>query len=145
MSLILVHVPQEIQAQGPRAEAAYQKALRDGSVQVYRGRIMLLGQERAGKTNLKKFLLGIPFDPDEESTVGVTVDPSTCKVEIDQVKNWQCTEQKKLDMSDFKADIAKMIARDLKDQNTIDNMDLEQVTKKFSNAHAEILPKAEVQ
>ena len=110
-------------------------------MQVYRGRIMLLGQERAGKTNLKKFLLGIPFDPDEESTVGVTVDPSKCKVEIDQVKNWQCTEQKKLDMSDFKADIAKMIARDLKesedkDQNTIDNMDLEQVKNKFSNAHA---------
>ena len=104
-------------------------------MQVYRGRIMLLGQERAGKTNLKKFLLGIPFDPDEESTVGVTVDPSKCKVEIDQVKNWQCTEQKKLDMSDFKADIAKMIARDLKesedkDENTTDDMDdvMEQVT-----------------
>ena len=105
-------------------------------MQVYRGRIMLLGQERAGKTNLKKFLLGIPFDPDEESTVGVTVDPSKCEVEIDQVKNWQCTDQKKLDMSDFKADIAKMIARDLKesedkDQNTTDDMDdvMEQVTQ----------------
>ena len=110
---------------------------------------MLLGQGGAGKTNLKKFLLGIPFEPDEKSTVGVTVDPSKCKVEIDQVKNWQCTEQKKLDMSEFKEDIAKMIAGDLKesegkDQTTIDSTDLEQVTNKFSNAHAVVVSQTDV-
>ena len=31
----------------------YQKALRDGFVNVYRGRIFLIGQDRAGKTSLK--------------------------------------------------------------------------------------------
>ena len=136
-------VPPEIQAQGPRAQAAYQKALQGGSVQVYRARIMLLGQERAGKTSLKKFLLGIPFDPDEESTVGVTVDPSKCEVEIDQVKNWQCTKQKKFE-SEFKEDIAEMIIDGMKesedkDQNTIDDTDLEQVRFTVQGTCQEVL------
>ena len=99
-------VPKEIQAQGHRAEAAFQKAMDEGSVEVYYGRIMLIGQDRAGKTSLKKSLLGIPFDLEEESTVGV---------EVDQVKNWQLTDQKKLDLSDFREDIAKIIADGMKD------------------------------
>ena len=104
-----------------------------GSVPVYRGRLMLLGQDRAGKTSLKKFLLGIPFDPEEESTVGVKVEPTKFEVEIDQVKEWQCTEQKKLHLSEFRKDIAKITAERMKelsveddDQETIDSMDLKQ-------------------
>ena len=106
-------VPPEIRAGGPRAEVAFQKAMRNGKVQVYRGRIMLLGQDRAGKTSLKKSLLGIPFNPEEESTVGVEVDPSKFEVDVDHVKNWQRTEQKKLDVSEYNDDIARIIARDL--------------------------------
>ena len=126
-------MPPEIHARGLRAELAFQKAMRNGSVQVYRGRIMLLGQDRAGKTSLKKSLLGIPFNPEEESTVGVEVDPSKFEVDVDQVTNWQRTEPKKLDVSEFADDIARIIARDLKDtkedQRNIDevNVILEQV------------------
>jgi len=36
---------------------------------------MLIGQDRAGKTSLKKSLRGICFDPEEDSTVGIDVDP----------------------------------------------------------------------
>ena len=124
-------VPQEIRAQGPIAEAAFKEAMEKGSVPVYRGRIMLLGQDRAGKTSLKKFLLGVPFNPKEESTVGV--EPTKFEVEIDQVKEWQCTEQKRLDFSEFREDIAKLTAERMKelsledhDQQTIDSMDLKQ-------------------
>ena len=102
-----------------------------GSVEVYRGRIMLIGQDRAGKTSLKKFLLGIPFDPEEESTVGIKVDPTKFEVEIDQVKNWQCTDHKKLDLSEYREDIARITAEHMKalegeSQETSDVMDLEQ-------------------
>ena len=106
-------MPLEIRARGPRAERAFQKALQNGKVKVYRGRIMLLGQDRAGKTSLKKSLLGMPFNPKEESTVGVEVDPSKCEVDVDQVKNWEPTERKKLEVTEFVEDIAKLIARDL--------------------------------
>ena len=118
-------------------------------MQVYHGRIMLLGQARAGKTSLKKSLLGIPFNPNEESTVGVEVDPSKFEVEIDEVKNWQCTEQKKLDVSDFIEDIAKVIAeylKELEDENrdSFDEMDLDQAINEFSRSRDVIWPKIEV-
>ena len=106
-------MPLEIKARGPRAERAFQKAMLNGKVKVYRGRIMLLGQDRAGKTSLKKSLLGMPFDPQEESTVGVEVNPSKCEVEVDQVKNWAPTPGKKLEVSEFAEDIARLIAKDL--------------------------------
>ena len=63
---------------------------------------MLLGQDRAGKTSLRKSLLGLPFDPEQESTVGV---------EVDEVKNWMLS--KKGEVSEFKDEIAKFIVRDL--------------------------------
>lgn len=113
-------IPLEIQARGPRAELAFQKALRNGRVQVFRGRIMILGQDRAGKTSLKKSLLGMPFNPEEESTVGVEVDPSKCEVDVDQVTNWQRTEHTKLDVSHFVEDIARIVAKDLKDLKETD-------------------------
>ena len=54
--------PPGILAQGNSARLIYEEALRDGFVNVYRGRIVLVGQDRAGKTSLKKTLLGLPFD-----------------------------------------------------------------------------------
>ena len=75
-----VSVPPEILARGPSALEAYNKALADGKTSVRRVPIMLIGQDRAGKTSLKKSLRGIGFDPNEGSTVGIDVDPSCFKV-----------------------------------------------------------------
>ena len=41
---------------------------------------MLIGQNRVGKTSLKKSLKGISFDPEENSSVSIEVDPSLFKV-----------------------------------------------------------------
>ena len=87
---ILDHVFEQ-NAEGRRAQLAYEKALRDGFVNVYHGRILLIGQDRAGKTSLKKSLLGLPFDPKEQSTEGIEVQASTCEIEVEQVKNWHST------------------------------------------------------
>ncbi|KAK3740143.1 hypothetical protein QZH41_020116, partial [Actinostola sp. cb2023] len=106
-------VPVEIKARGSKAEHAYRRALKHGKVVVYRGRIMLVGQERAGKTSLKNSLLGLPFNPQEQSTVGVDVDPSCCCIDVDHVKNWQRTDRTHV-VSDFADNIARMIADDLK-------------------------------
>lgn len=76
----MVSVPPEIRARGPSALEAYNKALADGKTSVKRVPIMLIGQDRAGKTSLKKSLRGIGFDPKEGSTVGIDVDPSCFKV-----------------------------------------------------------------
>ncbi|XP_022798214.1 probable serine/threonine-protein kinase roco5 isoform X2 [Stylophora pistillata] len=77
-------IPPEIKARGLEAELAYENALRIGKVKVYRARIILIGQDRAGKTSLKKSLLGLRFDPEEQSTSGIEVDPSSFEVNVDQ-------------------------------------------------------------
>ena len=96
-------------------------------VKVLRGCIKFIGQERARKTSLKKSLTGIPVDPREDSTVGIEVDPSNLEVENDQVKNWQRTEEKKLDVYEFTDDIAKMIARDSTETTAYQDFPKEQV------------------
>ena len=108
-------VPREIKAQGPEAKLAYRNALKTGKVKVYRARIMLIGQDRAGKTSLKKSFLGLPFDPEEDSTDGIEVDPSKFEVDIDQVKNWKRTD-KKLSVSQFALDLAKMVAKEIQER-----------------------------
>ena len=103
-------VPSEIQKHDPEVQRAFLRAMWSGEVQVYRGRIMFIGQDRAGKTSLKKSLLGIPFDPQEDSTVGIEVDPSKFEVDVDHAINWQPTEQKDLAVHGFEDDKAKKIA-----------------------------------
>ena len=92
------------------AKLFYEKALKDGSVNVYRGRVLLVGQDRAGKTSLKKSLLGLPFNPKEQSTEGIQVDPSVCEIEVDQVKNWNPTSENKPSLAEFSEDISRMLA-----------------------------------
>ena len=79
---------------------------------------MLIGQDRAGKTSLRKSFLGLPFDPEEKSTDGIEVDPSKFQVDTDLVKNWKRTDEK-LEVSQFAADLARMVARELQ-ENTDD-------------------------
>ena len=110
-------VPAEIRRRGPEAERAFQKAMKSGKVKVYRGRIMLLGQDRAGKTSLKKSLLGLPFDPEEESTVGVEVDWSKCELEVDKVQNWMPSKRS----SEFEEELARLIVMDLRGTKANDN------------------------
>lgn len=105
-------VPPEIQARGIEAELAFQRALKQGKVRVYRGRVMLVGQNRAGKTSLKKSLLGITFDPGEPSTDGIEVDPSRFDVDVDRVVNWQLVKNEKF-TSEFADDIARLVVGEL--------------------------------
>ena len=106
-------VPAEIRARGLGAELAFQKALRENEpVDVCRGRVMIVGQERAGKTSLKKSLLGMPFSQEEESTVGIEVDPSKFEVNVDQVINWGPIKDEQL-KSDLGKQIIKVIVKEM--------------------------------
>lgn len=73
-------VPREILERGPLALEAYNKARSEGTTVVKRVPIMLIGQNRSGKTSLKKSLRGQPFDENEKGTSGIDVDPSFFKV-----------------------------------------------------------------
>ena len=77
---------------------------------------MLIGQDRAGKTSLKKSLRGEPFNPNEESTVGVHKDPSHFQV---TTEIWKAGEKDEAENSDAHSAIsyenhaAKLIASSL--------------------------------
>ena len=88
------------------ARDAYNKALQEGEVEVYRGNIMFIGAARAGKTSTKKSLLGMKFDPEEPSTVAIDVDLSLMECELDHIKDW-----KKQDFEVGKSDLNDRVAR----------------------------------
>ena len=104
---IIAPAPAEILARGVEATVVYHKALTGGYVHVYRGRVFLIGQDRAGKTSLKKYLLGLPFDPKEESTEGIEVNPSRCEIDVNRITNWQCNSGNNTLLSDVSRMLAK--------------------------------------
>ena len=102
--------PLEIQAHGEKALLAYQSALKDGAVNDYRGRVLLIGQYRAGKTSLKKSLIGLPFNSKEKSTDGIEVDPSKFQLDVCEVRNWQPIDERKQGLLGCSKDVAQVVA-----------------------------------
>ena len=118
-----------------KAQLAYERALQDGYVTVYRGRILLIGQDQAGKTSLKKSLLGLPFDSEEQSTEGIEVDPSKCEIDVDQaVRNWQSIGENKPGLLECSKDVAKIVAEKLFTQG-------DDHTRKMSMQHEKLRQK----
>ena len=113
-------VPFEILARGPEALRAYQKALKDGKTYDRRVPIMIVGQDRSGKTSLKKSLKGELFNPDEDSTIGIEVDPSLCQVTTEVWKareNLESPDEVAID-DKFEHHAARLIQRDLMEQQS---------------------------
>ncbi|XP_072045430.1 uncharacterized protein [Amphiura filiformis] len=75
------HAPKEISSKDTRTLQLYQRAARHGTRPVYRTRIMLVGQERVGKTCLMKSILGEKYNPLQPITDGVDTS-KVCKVPI---------------------------------------------------------------
>ena len=88
--IFLPSVPLDILTRGPLALKAYKEALARGKTSLKRVPLMLIGQGGAGKTSTKKSLKGICFDPNEDRTVGIDVDPSHFKV---STETWRTGEQ----------------------------------------------------
>ena len=120
--------PLEIEARGEKAQLAYQSALKDGAVNVYRGRVLLIGQDRAGKTSLKKSLIGRPFNSKEESTDGIEVDPSKFQLNFDEVRNWQPVDERKQGLLGCSKGVAQVVVEKMYDTSV--NRDLVQEEEK---------------
>ena len=74
---------------------------------------MLIGQDRAGKTSLKKSLIGLPFDPKENSTEGIEVDPSVFQLDVHEVTNWQSIDKSERGLLGCSEDVAKSVVEKL--------------------------------
>lgn len=76
---------------------------------------MFVGQDRSGKTSLKKSFQGLPFNPTQCSTDGIDVDCLEFEYKGDQVKNWRATD-KPFGISQHLNVLAKQAARQLKEE-----------------------------
>ena len=126
MFLALTHVPKEINLRGPLAVEAYNKALNEGKVRVKRLPIMVIGQDRSGKTSLKNSMMGKPFNPDEDSTLGIDVGRSHFNVSTDICMPSENTvnNQTQNDFRDalsFEHNIARLVAEVLTHKRNIDS------------------------
>ena len=68
---IYLVIPPEISKKGKTAVDIYKKALRKGKQKIPRCNLLILGEERTGKTSAYKLLVGKKFDPDQDSTRGI--------------------------------------------------------------------------
>ena len=86
---------------------------------------MLVGQDRSGKTSLKKSLRGQHFNPDEESTVGIDKDPSHFKV---ITETWKAGEKDEATESDeatsYEHHAAQLIANSLTEEKRASTVDV---------------------
>lgn len=112
-------VPMEINLRGPLAREAYNKALNEGKARVKRLPVMVIGQDRSGKTSLENSLMGKPFNPDEDSTVGIDVGPSYFKVSTEicmpgenRVKNLAAND---IDALSFEHHAARLVVKELEE------------------------------
>ena len=79
-------------------EAARLEAEKYGMKQNNRISVFFIGQDRVGKTSLKKNLMGVPFEGREPSIVGIEV--HVIDVDEKNKKHWQLTEYQQLMVSD---------------------------------------------
>ena len=111
-SIVIFTVPSEIRARGPEALEAYNNALAEGQTCVKRVPLMIVGQDRSGKTSVKKSLKGICFKPDEDSTLGIEVDRYHFKVTTEIWKTGETVEEANNDTTviSFEYNTARWIA-----------------------------------
>ena len=121
----------EIYARGPQAVKAYDKALTGGKACIKRIPVMLIGQERTGKTSLKKSLKGENFNEKEESTVGIETDPSYFKVSTEIWKGGKEEEEVEFEPEDQFEHLAaaKVICEFLREQRASPESDAESELK----------------
>eukprot|EP00931_Biecheleriopsis_adriatica_P061133 TRINITY_DN3674_c0_g1_i2.p1 TRINITY_DN3674_c0_g1~~TRINITY_DN3674_c0_g1_i2.p1 ORF type:complete len:1121 (+),score=202.71 TRINITY_DN3674_c0_g1_i2:124-3486(+) len=74
------------------AKSALEQALgADTSLPWRRGRLVLLGQGRAGKTSTVRSLTGRPFNSDEASTLGL--ETASCEIQRHDAVDWQVNNE----------------------------------------------------
>ena len=62
---------------------------------------------------MKKSLIGLPFNRNENSTEGIEVDPSIFQVHADVVKNWQPIDKSERGLLGCSKDVAQMVVEKL--------------------------------
>ena len=102
---------------------------------------MLIGQARSGKTSLKKSLKGIPFNPHEDSTVGIDVDPSYFKL---TTETWKIAMEDQVTDKEAKSyyeyNLGRQVIKNLKHGENLPKTDSEEQSVSERNEVTEDSP-----
>ena len=128
--------PPAVVARGNKAKAAYRRALENGKTRDVRVRIMLIGEGKAGKTSLKRFLKGEKFNKHEASTLGVDMDAPLLK---DGLKAWSAHKTVK-NISVFDHRSAQLVVRQVVEPNC---KDIHNLKERFKGIVANSFQKVE--
>ncbi|RMX39963.1 hypothetical protein pdam_00025240, partial [Pocillopora damicornis] len=80
---------------------------------------MLIGQDRSGKTSLAKSLKGERFNPEEDSTIGIDIDPSHFKVSTEIWKPGEKDEQRNVERAcSYEHHAARLIVQNLSQEKS---------------------------
>ena len=111
-------IPPEITVRGRLALEFYKRALAEGKTCDKRVPVMLIGQDGSGKTSLKKSLRRVPFNPDEETTIGIEADPSNFKMSTEIWKTGEKHHNSETSIS-FEYHAARATFENLKEKKTV--------------------------
>lgn len=102
--------------------------------------VMVTGQDRSGKTSLIKSLKGRLFDPSEDSTVGIEVDPRHFEVSVDAWKAWETA-----DSTEQEASLRHIIVEAMKDDATqgTKSMQFDRILEETASLFDRVLQKSE--
>ena len=129
-------IPASVRARGERALAAFHRVLHvtGGSTYDKRVKIVLVGQNRVGKTSLGKALRGIPFDEAELRTEGVQMIPIVKNAGTGAWKNRASLE----DTTVFDHKVAAKTAEDLLSTHTEQPLAKKQLTETSFKSHQKV-------
>ena len=97
---------------------------------------MLIGQDRSGKTSLKKSLRGQCFDPDEDSTVGIEKDPSHFKITTEIWKTGEKGEATNTDLViSYEHHAAQLIVSNLAEEKQTPTKGVQKSRGALSSVH----------
>ena len=129
-------IPPAVVARGSKAKAAYRRALENGKTRDVRVRIMLIGEGKAGKTSLKRFLKGETFNKHEASTLGVDMDAPLLRYGL---KAWSARKTVE-NISVFDHRSAQLVVRQLSEPNC---KDIHNLKERFKGIVANSFQKVE--
>ena len=102
-------IPSSILERGRKSLAAYRRALKYGRTFDKRIKILMVGQNRAGKTSVARSLRGEPMNNDEPSTDGIVIDePLTTKLDANE-EPWKYSRRRS---SAYARSCAEIISRE---------------------------------